>query len=140
MKKELTPDEQALRQTLLDYVNHMNKGDFTQWLSLWSEEAVQMPPYVPAWVGKEKIGKAMKPVFEKNKIELKIKAVNDVIVHHDMGLTRCVFTLALVDGNGKRIPLYPEGKTLTIYARQKDGSWKITHDCSNVSTRSRIIT
>ena len=73
MKKELTLDEKALRQTLLDYVNHMNNGDFNQWLSIWSEEAVQMPPYVPALVGKKKIGKAMKPVFEKNKIEIKSK-------------------------------------------------------------------
>ena len=138
--KGLTSDEQALKQTLLDYVNHMNNGDFDRWLSIWSKEAVQMPPYVPALIGVDTIGKAMKPVFEKNKIEIKIKEINEVLVHQDVGLTRCEFTLTLVDRNGKRIPLYPEGKTLTIYARQKDGSWKITHDCSNLSTRRRVYT
>jgi ketosteroid isomerase-like protein len=140
MDKELLSDEQELRKTLLEYVNHMNTGDFNQWLSVWSEEAVQMQPYVPALVGVEKIGKAMKPVFEKNKIEVYIKAINEVLVNHDMGLTRLEYTLILVDLNGKRIPLYPKGKTLTIWAKQKDGSWKITHDCSNLSTRRRIIT
>ena len=140
MDKDLTSDEQALRKTLLEYINYMNTGDFDQWLSIWSSEAIQMPPYVPALVGVEKIGKAMKPVFEKNKIEIYIKEINEVLVHYDMGLTRLDYTLTLVDRNGKRIPLYPEGKTLTIWAKQKDGSWKITHDCSNLSTRRRIVT
>jgi ketosteroid isomerase-like protein len=140
MNNDLTSDEQALMKTLLEYVNYMNTGDFEKWLSLWNEEAVQMQPYVPALVGVEKIGKAMRQVFEKNKIEIYIKEINEVIVHHDMGLTRLDYTLTLVDRNGKRIPLYPEGKTLTIWSRQKDGSWKITHDCSNLSTRRRIGT
>ena len=87
MEKDLRSDEQALRKTLLEYVNHMNTGDFDRWLSIWSEEAVQMPPYVPALVGVEKIKKAMKPVFEKNKIEIYIKEINEVLVHNDIGLT-----------------------------------------------------
>jgi ketosteroid isomerase-like protein len=138
MNNNLTSDEQALKKSLLEYVTHMNTGNFDQWLSIWSENAVQMPPYVPALVGAEKIGTAMKPVFEKNKIEIYIKEINEINVHHDMGLTRLEFTLTIIDRNGKRIPLYPEGKTLTIWTRQKDGSWKITHDCSNLSTRRRI--
>jgi hypothetical protein len=74
VNNNLTSDEQALKKSLLEYVNHMNTGDFDKWLSIWSENAVQMPPYAPALVGVKKIGKAMKPVFDKNKIELYIKA------------------------------------------------------------------
>ena len=122
------------------YAMHMNNGDFEGWLSLWNRDGIQMMPFVPAREGIEEIRAVMEPVFKKYTVELSINEIQDVIAYHDSGLTRCTYTLTLIDQKGRRIQGDPEGKTLTLYTRQPDGSWKIIYDCSNTSARKRSFT
>jgi len=118
----------------------MNNGDFEGWLSLWNQDGVQMMPFIPAREGIEEIRAVMEPVFKKYTVELSINEIQDVIAYHDSGLTRCKYTLTLIDQKGRRIQGDPDGKTLTLYTRQPDGSWKIIYDCSNTSSRKRSFT
>jgi ketosteroid isomerase-like protein len=131
-------DIAALKGMLEVYVGHFNKGDFEEWMALWNKNAVQMMHSVPATVGVDAIRKVMSPIFKNYTVEITINEILDVEVDHGFGLTRCNYTMKLKDSKGKRVPGIPDGKTLTIYARQPDGSWEITYDCSNSNSR-RII-
>ena len=90
---------------------------------------------IPAIVGIDEIRTEMAPIFRNYTVELTINEILDVIVDHDTGITRCNYTLKLKNSKGKRVPGIPDGKTLTTYARQPDGSWEITYDCSNSNSR-----
>jgi len=133
-------DIAALKGMLYDYAEHFNSGDFEKWLSLWNRDGVHMMHSVPAIVGIDVIRAEMAPIFRNYTVELTINEILDVIVDHDFGLTRCNYTLKLKNSKGKRVPGIPDGKTLTIYARQPNGSWEITYDCSNSNSRRVNIT
>ena len=75
--------------------------------------------YTPARIGKEQVGKAVKPAIEEAK------------VYGDLGLTRCTYTLKMTPKAGGETITFPEGKALTLYERQSDGSWKIKYDIFN---------
>ncbi|GAH25945.1 unnamed protein product, partial [marine sediment metagenome] len=58
-------DITAIKEVLPQYAVAVNTGDFDLWISLWADDGVQMPPGAPAKIGKEQIGKAAKPAFDK---------------------------------------------------------------------------
>jgi len=74
-------------------------------------------------------------------VETDIAAIREVLNQYsvgvstgDFGLTRCKYTLKMTPkAGGETINAMPEGKALTLYERQSDGSWKIAFDCFNSS-------
>ena len=41
---------------------------------------------------------------------------------------------ATLKEGGDPLDVMPDGKALTLYERQSDGSWKIVYDCFNSNT------
>lgn len=114
------------------YASTVNEGNLERWLSLWNNRGVQMPPNDDARVGIVQIRDGMEPLFQAD-LDITITGVQDVIAYHDTGLTRCTYTLTMTPPGRAPVPLEPDGKALTIYARQFDGSWDIIYDCFNTS-------
>ena len=130
-------DIAAIKDVLSQYVVSMNDGDFDLWISFWTDEGIQMLPFAPTRIGKKQIRKRMKPAFNRMNIDLAINSIVDIKVYGNMGLTVCTYTLKMTPkAGGNTITATPDGKTLTIYERQPDGSWKIAYDCSNSSGRT----
>ena len=130
MKTDIT----AIREVLNQYAAGVSAGDFDLWMSLWTDDGVQMPPDAPACVGKEQIREEMKPAFDEMSMELAILSIEASKTYGDFGLTRCKYTLNMTPkAGGETINAMPEGKALTLYERQSDGSWKIAFDCFNSS-------
>jgi len=128
-------DIAAVKDMLNQYAKGCRTGDFDFWMSLWADDGVQMPPDAPARVGKEQIRENMKPVFDQFNLKIGVDIVEGK-VYGDLGLTRCTYTLDLSPkAGGETIHAMSDGKALTVYGRQSDGSWKIVYDCfnSNVS-------
>ncbi len=124
-------DIAAIKNTLKQYAKGCNTGDFDFWMSLWADDGVQMPPDAPARVGKEQIRENMKPVFDQFNLNIEVD-IAEGKVYGDYGLTRCTYTLDLTPkAGGETIHAMPDGKALTLYERQSDGSWKIVYDCFN---------
>ena len=93
-----------------------------------------MPPDFPARVGKAAIRAAMEPTFGEMMLDLDILSIDNVEIHGDLGLTRCVYKLTLVPkAGGEPVEAVPLGKALTLYDRQPDGNWRISYDCFNSS-------
>ncbi len=124
-------DTTAIKEMLNQYAVTVNTGDFDLWMSLWTDDSVQMPPDTPARIGKEQIREGMKPAFDQMNLDIAI-TIEEAKVHGDLGLTRCRYTLKMTPkAGGETINAMPNGKALTLYERQSDGSWKIVYDCFN---------
>lgn len=128
-------DITAIKEMLNQYAVITNAGDIDRWMSQWADDGVQMPPDDPARVGKEQIRAGMKPLFDQLNLDIVIHSIEDARIYGDLGFTRCIYTLkATPKAGGETIDVMPEGKALTLYERQSDGSWKIVYDCFNSST------
>ena len=128
-------ESDAIKHVLERYGAMCNTGDFEAWISLWSAEGRQMPPDAPARIGIDAIRDGMKPVFDTMDLDFVLVGIEEVRVFGDLGLTRCNYTLgATPKEGGTRIEVMPDGKALTLYQKQSDGSWKIVYDCFNSNT------
>lgn len=125
-------DIAAIKEVFNQYVVAVNTGDFDLWISLWTDDAVQMPPDTPARVGKEQIREAMKPGFDQMNLDMTIHSIDDVKVYGDLGIVRCTYTLKMTPkAGGETINAVPDAKDLSLWERQSDGSWKLIYDCNN---------
>ncbi len=125
-------DLKALREVMAGYAATCNAGDLEGWMALWAEDGVQMPNDAPSRVGRRQIREGMKPAFEAMDLSITIGDDLEVDIWGDHAMSRCTYSLALTPkGGGETIDAMPDGKALTLYARQSDGSWKITCDCFN---------
>lgn len=126
--------EAAIKEVLGQYAAGCNAGDFDLWLSLWTDDGVQMPPDTPARIGRDQIREGMKPAFDQMDFDVAIHRIEDARASGDLGLTRCTYTLKMTPkAGGETINAMADGKALTLYERQSDGSWKIAYDCFNSS-------
>ena len=129
-------DIAAVKEMLNQYAVACNTGDFDQWISLWTDDGVQMPPDTPARIGKEQIREGMKPIFDQFVYNIDID-IAEARVYGDLGLTRCTGTVDITPkAGGETIHAMRDGKALTLYERQSDGSWKIVYDCFNSNVPS----
>ncbi|PCI74313.1 MAG: hypothetical protein COB20_15295 [SAR86 cluster bacterium] len=125
----------AIKEVLNQFAASICAGNFEQWMSFWSEDGVQMPPGSTTKVGKSEIREAMSPPFEAMNLQMVIHEIEDARISGDSGLTRCRYSLKGTPKNGgESVEIMPDGKALTLYNRQPDGSWKIVYDCFNSST------
>jgi uncharacterized protein (TIGR02246 family) len=127
-----TADAEAIKEVISQYAARANAGDLDGWLSLWAEDAVRMPDNAPARIGKEEIRAEMMPAFDAMEISVTINDIQDIQVWGNRGLTRGTYSLALTPkAGGETIHAMPDGKALTLYEKQPDGTWKIVYDCMN---------
>lgn len=127
-------DIAAISEVLRQYALSVTNGDFDTWIALWVDDGTAMPPGAPVCVGKDQFHKDLKPDFDEFDMEMNILGIEDAKVFGDFGLTRCKYKLKVTPKTGgATIDAMPEGKALTLYRRQADGSWKIAYDCYNSS-------
>jgi len=122
-------DITAIKEIFNQYTFACNTGDLDLWISLWTDNGIQMPPDTPARIGKEQIREKMKPLFDQFIIRIPI-TIREVRVAGDLAFSRGTYTLSTTPkAGGETIKL--SGKYLTILEKQVDGSWKIARDCFN---------
>ena len=119
----------AINQIWKEYASSFSEGDIDRWMSLWTDDGVQMPPEAPANVGKEKIRAANKETLDHFAFDMRITN-EEIQVAGGWAFSRGTYTATMTPKNGgKDIPI--DGKYMTILKRQTDGSWKIHRDCFN---------
>ena len=131
-KENAEADITKIKEALNQYAVACNSGNFDSWISLWDNDAVQMPPNAPSIKGKEKIMEENKSGFEQMNLEITITNIEEIQTSGDFGISRCSYTLAVSPKTGgEKIIVEPDGKDLAVWKRQSDGSWKILYDCFN---------
>ena len=128
-------DLAAIREKMKQFAIAINTGDLNGWISMWTEDGIQMPPGTPARIGKEQIRAGMKPAFDQFILKMEIN-YEELRTSGDLGFERGTFTETMIPRAGGETEKY-NGKYLTILERQADGSWKVIRDCFNFDISSQ---
>jgi uncharacterized protein (TIGR02246 family) len=130
LEKGNKADIAAIKEKLTQYAATCHAGDLEGWISLWTNDGIQMYPGAPQRVGKEQIRAGMKPAFDQFILKIVIAPNPEVRVSGDLGFMRGTYTLSMIPKAGGEESIY-DGKYLTILEKQTDGSWKMLRDCFN---------
>ena len=115
-------DEQAILDIWSTYTQARVAGDAETWLGLWDKEGIRLPPGAPA-VDFATFAPGTPERFAKPPASMEIKS-EEVVITGDWAFSRGNFTV-----NNTL-----EGKFLTIFRRQDDGSWRIYRDAFNFNS------
>jgi len=124
--------EAAVLDVWVTYSATVNAGDVDGWIALWDDDGVRMAPNAPAARGKQAIRESVSGVFLSVDFEEFTINNEEVQVSGDFGFARGNYSFVTVMAEGDPVPF--EGKYLTIFKRQPDGSWKAYRDCFNSNT------
>jgi ketosteroid isomerase-like protein len=126
-------DIAAIKQNFVEYVGAVEKGDSAAWLALWDQGGIQMPPNAPAKTKEQLDAGAPKSFKARVDAGTEVKMVittEEVIVTGPWAYARGVYTQDF-DNKSTGAKSRIDGKFLTVYKRQADGSWRIYRDCFN---------
>ncbi|MGI9225530.1 MAG: YybH family protein, partial [Woeseiaceae bacterium] len=84
-------DEDAINAIWSTYVSSLEAGDIDMWLSLWTEDGVQMPPNEPPVIGKDQLRTRNGGALDLFTVEIDITN-QEVGVTGDWAFSRGVYT------------------------------------------------
>lgn len=118
-------DAAAIRQGSADFVRHAVAGDWEALASIYTEEAVVMPPNQELVIGRSAIRNLFSVLavsdFQLKPIEIDGRA--------DLAFSRGTYSWTVRVGEGE--PARDHGKWLTIWRKQPDGTWLLSQDIWN---------
>lgn len=129
MEKGNKADLIAIKEMMKQFAVTINSGDFEGWISLWTDDGIQLFPGGPARIGKKEIRAGMKPAFDQFILKMEINN-QELRASGDLAFARGTYTEALIPKAGGETEKY-DGKYLTILEKQTNGSWKVARDCFN---------
>jgi ketosteroid isomerase-like protein len=117
----------AIQEIWKKYSAAATSGDAALWLTLWDENGIQMPPDTPA-----RPKKVLEEVVPNGWAMMEIHTMNinaeEISVMGTFAYCRGTYTSERTINN-KTVTV--DGKFLTLFRRQADGSWRIYRDCFN---------
>lgn len=106
-------------------------NDHATMMSMYADDGYNLPSYSPMLKGKEAM---KKHGMEQEKMGIKMKTfsltVVDVIPGSDLMVEIGTYNLTMAMPGGDK-PFPDHGKYVTVWQKQKDGSWKIKADMWN---------
>lgn len=130
MKKPDTVDDVGtIRRVREAHIAALNAGDADAWVSLFTEDGVQMPPNVPANVGRERVRSSSRTFLGAFRPAFAVP-VAEVRVAGDWAFERGAYRIALTPKSGGE-PIQDVGKYITIYQRLPGGTGGIARDIWN---------
>lgn len=120
----------AVGEIFKTYSSANMKADADAWIGLWDENGIKMGPNSPATFGKKSIDNRKRKTIEEKTLVSQIINVEETQVFGNMGFGRGTYT-AIVKPKAGGATVNLDGKFLTIFKKQADGSWKIYRDCYN---------
>jgi uncharacterized protein (TIGR02246 family) len=126
--KSRQADEAAVRAVLQTYAESVTKGDVELHASLWDDAAIKHKPGAPAIVGIKALRERWKS-WEQYTSHM-VVTTQEVIVSGDWAFAHGVYTNEQVPKAGGKT-VYTDGKFLTVFKREADGTWKIYADTSS---------
>ncbi|HOX11542.1 MAG TPA: SgcJ/EcaC family oxidoreductase [Spirochaetia bacterium] len=128
------PGEAAVIRAIFEtYAACIERHDADGWMALWDEEGVQLPPDGPMFVGKPsiKVGnyQEFKDTSKKWTMNIQTQEVQ-VFPAEGYAFARGVYDWTCTPVGGGEVLCY-DGKFMTIFRRQADGTWLIYRDIFN---------
>tara|TARA_A100000164_G_C21575707_1_gene616122 strand:+ start:181 stop:639 length:459 start_codon:yes stop_codon:yes gene_type:complete len=111
------------------YLEFYNSGNYESVTSLHTEDAVVMPPNVPARIGKDQIMSAIKEEVDMGFTDLKF-IENDIKIFGNLAYDEGSYSLNVKSEKGEVID-NDSGKYLVVWEKQNDGRWLMKKDIWN---------
>jgi uncharacterized protein (TIGR02246 family) len=123
-------DEAAIRAASAAWSKASTAKDLDKAVAFYSDDAVQMPPKVPAIKGKEAIRKSWTPMLAMPGPGLSFQtAAVEVARSGDIAYETGSYDFSTTDKKGKTSD--EKGKYVVVWKKQTDGSWKAAIDMDN---------
>jgi ketosteroid isomerase-like protein len=120
-------DEAAVRQTDENWSKAAQSKKVDDWVAFYSEDAVILPPNDKKASGKEDVRKDIGELLMLPGLSLRWEPSKvEVARSGDLAYTQGSYRMAFTDPHGK--PATDQGKTLEIWKKQADGTWKCVAD------------
>lgn len=131
----LDPDSAAVQQAITAanarFVDAFKRGDAATLAANYTEDAVLMAPGMTAWEGRAGISQGFTGfVSQFGFVDARL-VTKDVILAGDYAIERGTYAWTLHPKSGTGADVVDNGKYLTVWQRQADGSWKIIRDIDN---------
>jgi len=127
LERSQVSDVARINELWKTYIAAVNVGDIKNWISLWIEDGIQMPPAAPRRIGKEQIRAGMQSLFDHIDRKMTVH-LEEVRVEGDLAYSHGTYDFVMTPKSGGEL-IQGSGKFLTVLHRQIDGSWKIAVDC-----------
>ena len=95
----------------------------------YSSDAMVMMANMPAWKGQAEIQTKAGELFQAWDVKDPKFTTESVEISGDLAVETGTYSMTLTPKDGK--PMADNGKYITVWKRQADGSWKIFRDISN---------
>jgi uncharacterized protein (TIGR02246 family) len=125
-----TDDVSKIKNAWRKYESTVKEEDVDRWLSLWIEDGVRMPPDAPRSIGLSEIRDSVEPGFEAMDFEDFVINPDEIRILSDQAYSYGLYSYSMTPKTGGDTLKF-EGKFLTVFEKQEDGSWKIALDCFN---------
>ena len=129
-KVDIEADVEAMKSLTEEWVAAYNGGDLEGLVSLYTDDAIKVPPNMPTLEGKDAIRDDFNSFFEQNTAIENDGPSDEVIVCGDLAVVRGTYTGTFTPKVGGE-PIPDTGRWVAFHKRQSDGSWKIYYEIWN---------
>jgi uncharacterized protein (TIGR02246 family) len=127
--RDVAVDVEEIRRVREAHVAALNAGDADAWVSLFTDDGVQMPPNAPANVGRDMIQAWSRGFLGAFRAAFAL-AVAEVQVAGDWMFERGTYRITLTPKTGGD-PIQDIGKYVTLYQRGSGRGWRLARDIWN---------
>ena len=131
----IVPDSASVRRTIDDnnarYIAALKQGDAAALAAFYTSDGVVMNPNMPAWRGADGMRQGFAGFLTRFAVIDAKLATQDVIITPWYAIERGTYQWTLHPKTGAGPDVSDNGKYLTVWELQDDGSWKISRDINN---------
>lgn len=120
--------DKSIRAMADNFEAGVKAGNVDQVIAIYADDAVLMPPNMPAVIGREAAKQFWGGMFAMGKAEVDIM-IEDISVSGDMAVERGKWALTVMP-NGAPSPVQDNGKYLIVW-RNRGGKWQAVSDIWN---------
>lgn len=135
-KVDTSKDEAAIRAVFDNYCSALKAGDFEGWLALWDEGGVRLPPGGPMETSVAEIRRDLGGIADLKNVDYSMTiTTQEVLVFpaEGYGMARGLFREVFQERKPGSKAEISDGKFMTMFKKQPDGSWKIFRDSFNLN-------
>ncbi len=135
---KLEADLKAIDRVRQTHVAAVNSTNAEAWVTMFTEDGVQMPPFAPANIGKEMMTNWVQGFLDLFGMERFALSVAELQVNGSWAFERGTYTIQFTHKpSGKVIP--DVGKYITIWQRLTNGTWGMARDIWNSDNPSFVM-
>ncbi len=120
---DVEADKEAIKKITDDFNAAINAGNIDKLVSLYTDDAVRIPPNKPALIGKEAIRSMFQEQLDKFTVQNE-GVIVDLKVSGDLEFVRGSWTSINTPKDGSESLKY-NGSFVSVIQKQPEGSWKV---------------